>query len=199
LIFDSLGGSKRSQVIATLRQYLTCEYKSKHPLEPAKAFTKYNIEGINVKVPFQRNFTDCGLFVLQYVEEFLHLHPFKVRLPIQNMEDWFHQDEATRKREAIANLIYEKMCSHRPDAIVQLPPIEFPTKDGEILKKQQREGFYTDNYGEDEISDRESVNGSDYDPIEDNTGWKSKKTLKDTAEKSKKKNKKKLNRSYFSY
>lgn len=68
LIFDSLAGASRSRVVATLRDYLTCEYKAK--ISTSKSFTKENIKGACPKVPQQMNFTDCGLYVLQYVESF---------------------------------------------------------------------------------------------------------------------------------
>ena len=70
LIFDSLSGAARSRVVATLRDYLTCEYKVKMPEKPPKVFTKQNMPGHCVKVPQQNNFTDCGLYLLQYVEHF---------------------------------------------------------------------------------------------------------------------------------
>lgn len=40
-----------------------------------KVFSKDTIKGASLKVPQQSNFTDCGLYVLQYVESF-----FKVGL-----------------------------------------------------------------------------------------------------------------------
>lgn len=69
MIFDSLaGGASRSRVVATLRDYLTCEHKAKMGFD--RAFTKDTIKGACPKVPQQSNFTDCGLYVLQYVESF---------------------------------------------------------------------------------------------------------------------------------
>lgn len=68
LIFDSLAGASRSRVVATLRDYLTCEYKVK--LGEDKIYDRDSIKGSCPKVPQQNNFTDCGLYVLQYVEQF---------------------------------------------------------------------------------------------------------------------------------
>lgn len=68
LIFDSLAGASRSRVVATLRDYLTCEYKAK--LNKDKLFNKDTIKCACPKVPQQTNFTDCGLYLLQYVESF---------------------------------------------------------------------------------------------------------------------------------
>lgn len=56
--------------MATLRDYLTCEYRAKMPDKPAKQFNKLNMPGHCVKVPQQNNYTDCGLYLLQYVEHF---------------------------------------------------------------------------------------------------------------------------------
>uniref|UniRef100_A0A182T585 Ubiquitin-like protease family profile domain-containing protein n=1 Tax=Anopheles maculatus TaxID=74869 RepID=A0A182T585_9DIPT len=42
LIFDSLPGASRSRVVATLRDYLTCEYRAKMPDKTPKQFNKLN-------------------------------------------------------------------------------------------------------------------------------------------------------------
>ena len=57
-------------MVATLRDYLTCEYKIKIIENTNHTFNKLNIPGHCVKVPQQNNFTDCGLYLLQYVEQF---------------------------------------------------------------------------------------------------------------------------------
>lgn len=71
LIFDSLAGASRTKVVATLRDYLKCEYKAKEGKE--KEFTKDTIKGAMPKVPQQNNFTDCGIYLLQYVESFFQV------------------------------------------------------------------------------------------------------------------------------
>lgn len=63
-------------MVATLRDYLTCEYRVKIREATNHEFNKMNIPGHTVKVPQQTNFTDCGLYLLQYVEQF-----FKVMRP----------------------------------------------------------------------------------------------------------------------
>lgn len=70
LIFDSLAGASRNRVVATLRDYLTCEYRTKIKLPADHQYDKTNLPGSTVKVPQQTNFTDCGLYLLQYVEHF---------------------------------------------------------------------------------------------------------------------------------
>lgn len=82
LIFDSLAGASRSRVVATLRDYLTCEYQAK--VSPAKVFNKDNIKGSCPKIPQQNNFTDCGLYLLQYVEQF-----FKVSIKYNTISCYY--------------------------------------------------------------------------------------------------------------
>ena len=73
LIFDSLQSCSRAKVAATLRDYLACEYQEKVGKE--RVFTKETMRGCCPKVPQQPNFSDCGIFVLQYIQSF-----FEVRL-----------------------------------------------------------------------------------------------------------------------
>lgn len=157
-------GAPRSRVVATLRDYLTCEYKAKYPNSPPRLYTKMNLPGNQVKVPQQNNFTDCGLFLLQYVEQFFK-DPIKdYRIPIKTQQNWFHQDLVTRKREEIAKLIQELIKRDTPEGI-ELPEIDFPTKDGVILEPPDEtkvdNAFDDDEYVPTEEDMRElSQNGS---------------------------------------
>ena len=58
-------------MVATLRDYLRIEYRVKEGKE--KDFNKDTIKGSTPKVPQQTNFTDCGVYVLQYVESFFQV------------------------------------------------------------------------------------------------------------------------------
>lgn len=86
-----------------------------------------------VKVPQQNNFTDCGLFLLQYVEQFFK-DPIKdFRIPIKMLANWFDTDVVTRKREEISDLLKQLIAKQHPEAS-DLPEIDFPTKNGVILE-----------------------------------------------------------------
>lgn len=125
-------------MVATLRDYLTCEYKAKYPNGPPRIYNKSNILAHQIKVPQQTNFTDCGLFLLQYVEQFFK-DPIKdFRLPIKTLLNWFPVDVVTRKREDIAKLIDELIRRTTPEGI-ELPALEFPTKDGQILDQSDEQ------------------------------------------------------------
>nr|CAD7203117.1 unnamed protein product [Timema douglasi] len=71
LIFDSYPNHKRTKVVATLREYLDVEFKTKYNME--KKFTRDTMRGSTPLVPLQDNGTDCGLFTLQYAESFLKI------------------------------------------------------------------------------------------------------------------------------
>ncbi|KRT80658.1 Peptidase [Oryctes borbonicus] len=127
LIFDSLAGASRSRVVATLRDYLTCEYRIKMSKE--KIFNKDTIKCACPKVPQQTNFTDCGLYLLQYVESFFNDPIKNYRLPIHQLKNWFEEMTVTRKREDISKLIKELMTKYNKDPGI-LPEIVLPTLNG---------------------------------------------------------------------
>ncbi|XP_017121911.1 uncharacterized protein LOC108142509 isoform X3 [Drosophila elegans] len=134
LIFDSLAGASRSRVVATLRDYLTCEYRVKKPDAQAHVFNKDNMPGHCVKVPQQNNFTDCGLYLLQYVEQFFSEPIRDYRLPIKQLTNWFDFLTVTKKREDIANLIQQLMDDGNQQQRQILPVIEFPTLNGQLVE-----------------------------------------------------------------
>ena len=69
ITFDSLG-QPRGQTVRILKNYLREEAKAKRGME----FEDSQIKGINAKrIPQQDNFSDCGVFLLGYVDTFLGL------------------------------------------------------------------------------------------------------------------------------
>ncbi|XP_060818194.1 uncharacterized protein LOC132908307 isoform X2 [Bombus pascuorum] len=135
LIFDSLAGASRARVVATLRDYLSCEYVAKMGNE--KVFSKDTIKGASLKVPQQSNFTDCGLYVLQYVESFFK-NPIKdYTLPIKTLKNWFEEIVVTRKREELSKLLINLMIAGKGDRNITIPTVNFPTQDGKLKTKAE--------------------------------------------------------------
>ncbi|KAB7500431.1 hypothetical protein Anas_02167 [Armadillidium nasatum] len=127
LIFDSLSGASRSRIVATLRDYLTIEHQKKKNKE--KVFTKDTMKGACPKVPQQTNFSDCGLFTLQFAESFFG-DPIKdFKLPIKTLNKWFDQDVVAGKRKEVATLIKSLMDEHKPNHNITLPQIHFNSKE----------------------------------------------------------------------
>lgn len=124
LIFDSLVGAPRYRVAATLREYLSIEYKVKEG--KTKAFTKDTIKGMLPKVPQQTNFTDCGLYLLQYVEMFFKEPIRDYHPPIKQLINWFPEEVVSRKREDIVNLLHDLMKEQNKDpSTLSLPHLTF--------------------------------------------------------------------------
>uniref|UniRef100_A0A8R1TIT7 ULP_PROTEASE domain-containing protein n=1 Tax=Onchocerca volvulus TaxID=6282 RepID=A0A8R1TIT7_ONCVO len=77
ILLDSLTDAtdvKRKLTVPLLREYLVCEYEDKRKLKDGdtKYFAKDLIEKVvPFPVPQQRNYTDCGLFLLKFAECFL--------------------------------------------------------------------------------------------------------------------------------
>ena len=74
LIFDSLTGANRARIVATLRDYLTVEHKVRKGAE--KLFTRDTMKGACPRVPQQMNYSDCGVYTLQFAESFFEVRHY---------------------------------------------------------------------------------------------------------------------------
>jgi Ulp1 family protease len=68
----------------------------------AKENPAEKIPGCHAKLPIQQNNCDCGVFILQYIEEIIRDFPKKV--PIMR-EDWFNPEAIMKKRQDIRSKI----------------------------------------------------------------------------------------------
>ncbi|VVC99428.1 unnamed protein product [Leptidea sinapis] len=109
------------------------------PVSKNKIFNKDNIKGSCPKIPQQNNFTDCGLYLLQYVEQFFKSPITDYTLPIKQLSNWFDEIVVTRKREEISNLLKLLMHKYNPDSHLALPDIAFPTLNGKLVESDQQE------------------------------------------------------------
>ncbi|XP_061430657.1 sentrin-specific protease 6-like isoform X2 [Lethenteron reissneri] len=102
VIMDSLKGSCRNAVAKTLREYLEVEWFVRRG--ESRPFTKDSMRYCCPKVPQQDNFSDCGVYLLQYVESFFESPVTSFELPLQ-LENWFPQERVKRKRTELQQLI----------------------------------------------------------------------------------------------
>ncbi|CAL8394749.1 unnamed protein product [Gadus morhua 'NCC'] len=102
LIMDSLRGPARSTVVKTLREYLEVEWEVRKGTP--RSFGKEVMKGSSPRVPQQDNYSDCGVYVLQYVESFFQNPVLSFHLPV-SLDDWFPQQRMKTKREEIRELI----------------------------------------------------------------------------------------------
>ncbi|ROT77936.1 putative sentrin-specific protease 6-like isoform X1 [Penaeus vannamei] len=128
LIFDSLTGANRSRIVATLRDYLAVEHKIRRGSE--KLFNRDTMKGACPRVPQQMNYSDCGIYTLQFAESFFE-HPLKdYTFPIRSLTEWFPHEVVRGKREAMAKLIRNLMEQHNPNhSSITLPDIYFSSDD----------------------------------------------------------------------
>ncbi|KAJ8687566.1 hypothetical protein QAD02_023360 [Eretmocerus hayati] len=121
LIFDSLSTSKKTRVVQILRTYLHSEYEAK--FGENKSFDNEVLKVIYPSAPSQKNATDCGLFILQYVESFFATPTL---LPNQSLKKWFRDSVILRKRKEIADLVCSLTIKFNPGRAIEFPQIPFP-------------------------------------------------------------------------
>ncbi|ROL18725.1 Microtubule-associated protein RP/EB family member 3 [Anabarilius grahami] len=92
----------RSVLNNVSKQYLQEEWKVK--MGSQQSFGKEVMKGWSPLVPQQDNYTDCGIYVLQYVESFLKNPPQSFHNNM-DLNSWFSQRTVKRKRRQIKRLI----------------------------------------------------------------------------------------------
>ncbi|KAJ2396699.1 hypothetical protein GGI05_001008, partial [Coemansia sp. RSA 2603] len=100
LVLDSLGG-KHQQAIPLIRNYMVGEAMSM-----SQSLSSDVTRGKYVKVPFQGNMCDCGVFLLNYIEEFLKMPADIVELAMNGVDlrRWFEPAQMKDKRKDILML-----------------------------------------------------------------------------------------------
>ncbi|XP_041662810.1 sentrin-specific protease 7 isoform X2 [Cheilinus undulatus] len=102
LIMDSLKLSLHERVFKLLREYLQSEWEVRRG--SSREFGPDQMQSSHCKVPLQDNSSDCGLYLLQYVESFLKDPVVHFDLPL-HLERWFPRQQVRRKRDDIRDLI----------------------------------------------------------------------------------------------
>ncbi|ELW69982.1 Sentrin-specific protease 7 [Tupaia chinensis] len=102
LILDSLKAASIQNTVQNLREYLEVEWEVKR--KTRREFSKTNMVDLCPKVPKQDNSSDCGVYLLQYVESFFKDPIVNFELPI-HLEKWFPRHVIKTKREDIRELI----------------------------------------------------------------------------------------------
>ncbi|XP_043927535.1 sentrin-specific protease 7 isoform X2 [Protopterus annectens] len=104
LIMDSLKASSQDYTVKILREYLQIEWEVKR--NAPRKFNAQNMKGCVPRVPKQDNSSDCGLYLLQYVESFLQRPISNFEFPVQ-LTTWFHRSVIKNKRKEIHELIMQ--------------------------------------------------------------------------------------------
>ena len=68
IVLDSMGGSK-TDAVSIIRDYLAAEWKTKMFGKEQFKFSSKEIRTVRPKKPEQENYTDCGIYLLKYIEK----------------------------------------------------------------------------------------------------------------------------------
>ncbi|XP_027536836.1 sentrin-specific protease 7 isoform X7 [Neopelma chrysocephalum] len=104
LIFDSLKAGSVQKTVQVLREYLEMEWEAKRKTH--REFSKSTMIDLCPRVPKQDNSSDCGVYLLQYVESFFQNPIVNFEEPL-HLEDWFPRQLIRSKREEIRDLILQ--------------------------------------------------------------------------------------------
>ncbi|XP_035459899.1 sentrin-specific protease 7 isoform X3 [Scophthalmus maximus] len=102
LIMDSLKISLHERVFKLLREYLQSEWEVRRG--SSREFCTDQMKSSHCQVPLQDNSSDCGLYLLQYVESFLKDPVVHFDLPL-HLQRWFPRQQVRRKRDEIRDLV----------------------------------------------------------------------------------------------
>ncbi|XP_074011291.1 sentrin-specific protease 7 isoform X1 [Numenius arquata] len=104
LILDSLKAGSVQKTVQVLREYLEVEWEAKRKTH--REFNKSTMIDLCPRVPKQDNSSDCGVYLLQYVESFFQNPIVNFEQPL-HLEKWFPRQLIRNKREEIRDLILQ--------------------------------------------------------------------------------------------
>ncbi|NXL71552.1 SENP7 protease, partial [Leptocoma aspasia] len=104
LILDSLKACSVQKTVQVLREYLEVEWEAKRKTH--REFSKSTMIDLCPRVPKQDNSSDCGVYLLQYVESFFQNPIVSFEQPL-HLENWFPRQLIRNKREEIRDLILQ--------------------------------------------------------------------------------------------
>ena len=123
IYLDSIRSSTRMTTsMLHIKNFLQSVYEHKYSQE----FTldMVNIHKYAPPCPQQKNNNDCGLFLLEFFEQFFIKSPITDFRKTLDLSDWFDRKIVLNKRETIAEKIKEKMRENGRE-LTELPKITF--------------------------------------------------------------------------
>ncbi|KAK1910634.1 hypothetical protein P3342_008513 [Pyrenophora teres f. teres] len=108
VVLDSLGGTARSGAVRALKDWIAAEGKHRRGMEAVIKENGYYPKA--TQIPMQSNWTDCGVYLLGYIEKFFqNPDDFKDKLLTGSMsaeEDW-PELKPSMMRDKMRDIIFE--------------------------------------------------------------------------------------------
>ena len=123
IIMDSLEDGRKTTVCNNIRTYLSMEWSAKMNTE--KRFTVENCPAYCPNVLQQSNMTDCGIFLLQFVESFFEKPLTAFTPPLESLVSWFSEDCINSKRYKIASIIRDLSSESQSEKTAEFPSLDF--------------------------------------------------------------------------
>jgi len=101
VVMDSLGGDNKEDV-NLIKEYLIIELNTQRQ---NKNLQPESMRVVRPSLPQQDNFTDCGVFLLHYVEKILERPELFFSFEDEDLSNLFTKSEVDRKRSSVARLI----------------------------------------------------------------------------------------------
>lgn len=123
VIFDSLGSKYRRTAVDKIKTFILTEAKAKLGVKASRK----SVTTLYPRLPLQSNLTDCGCFLLEYVDRFLQDPEGIISRILQKdpeLSKWFTDDKATSRRWQLKQLIEKLEEDYRlthPQSEVVLP------------------------------------------------------------------------------
>merc|ERR1719234_2734440 len=161
IVLDSLGESKTTAV-NNVRSYLEHEWDAK--MSEEVDFSKKSMRTLWPVKPEQHNYTDCGIYLLHYVEKiFSSVAQFYWPETVNTLnEHWFPLDEVTSKRSELAQLIRtlneQQQTTGEPQ--VNWPPINFLDPGPPPRGRKKAPGFFDEYLPDSEEEEEDEVKGA---------------------------------------
>jgi len=139
IVLDSMGGTKNAAV-SNIRQYLAQEWRTRKveladgeelpEYQELPTFSSKEMRVLRPSKPEQNNYSDCGLFLLYYVEKiFSSSAQFYWPATLPDLSNWFSDEEVNRKRGDIAELIRQLTSAQwGKEKEINWPEINFAPK-----------------------------------------------------------------------
>ncbi|KAJ8687565.1 hypothetical protein QAD02_023359 [Eretmocerus hayati] len=113
IIFDSMPylRIRKTVVVQELKDYLKCEYAEKMGSDASRSISDMPV--IYADVPRQNNSFDCGLYTLQFAENFLKDFVIPKISFTKSLKDWFTADMIQEKRQDLKKLLMQLTIQSR--------------------------------------------------------------------------------------